>query len=173
VTVARRFGLDYAEAAVRLESFVLPPMRNEVIQVAGVTIINDAYNANPQSATAAIETLEQMPCAGRRILVFGEMRELGSQSAEMHRRIARRLRDSSVQRVILVGPATGPMQEVLADDGLFGPSVESCPDVPACLERLAATVHPGDVVLLKASRAVALDRLVEPLRERLTGAPVN
>lgn len=173
VTVARRFGLDYAEAAVRLESFVLPPMRNELIQIAGATLINDAYNANPQSATAAIETLEQMPCTGRRIAVFGEMRELGSQSAELHRRVAQRLRDSSIQHVILVGEGTGPMQEALSSNGLFGPSVESCPDVPSCLDRLAATVRPGDVVLLKASRAVALDRLIEPLRERLAAAPVN
>ncbi len=173
VTIARRFGFDYGEAAVRLESFVAPPMRNEVLEVGGVTIVNDAYNANPQSAAAAIETLEQMPCRGRRIAVFGEMRELGQHSAELHRKVARRLREGNVQRVILVGEATGPMYEALAGGELFGPSVEHCPDVNACLERLAGSVQPGDVVLLKASRAVELDRLVEPLRERLHAASVS
>lgn len=172
VTIARRLGFDYGEAAVRLESFVPPPMRNEVVEIAGVTIVNDAYNANPQSAAAAIDVLEQMPCKGRRIAVFGEMRELGCQSADLHRRIGGRLRDSSVNRVLLVGSGTEVMYEALACGGLFGPQVERCADVDDCLERLAGSVQAGDVLLLKASRAVELDRLVEPLRERVAARPV-
>jgi UDP-N-acetylmuramoyl-tripeptide--D-alanyl-D-alanine ligase len=171
VTIARRFGLDYEEAAERLTSFVLPPMRNEVVETSGVTIVNDAYNANPQSAVAAIETLEQMPCKGQRIAVFGEMRELGEHSAELHRKVAQRLRDGNVQRVILVGEATGPMFEALSEGAdLFGPSVERSPTVEDCLQKLATGVRAGDVVLLKASRAVELDRLMEPLKERLGAA---
>ncbi|HPM23834.1 MAG TPA: UDP-N-acetylmuramoyl-tripeptide--D-alanyl-D-alanine ligase [Phycisphaerae bacterium] len=169
VTIARRLGFDYAEAAVRLESFVAPPMRTEILEVAGVTLINDAYNANPQSAAAAIEVLQQMPCRGQRVAVFGEMRELGSRSADLHRRVAERLRESSVNRVLLVGAATGVMYDALSSGGLFGPRVERCSDVQDCVERLAGSVSAGDVVLLKASRAVELDRLVEPLRERLRG----
>jgi UDP-N-acetylmuramoyl-tripeptide--D-alanyl-D-alanine ligase len=170
VTLARRLGFDYGEAAVRLESFVAPPMRNEVVETAGVTIVNDAYNANPQSAAAAVDVLEQMPCKGQRVVVFGEMRELGAKSAELHRRVAQRLRDSSVNRVVLVGGATEVMFEALTCGGLFGPNVERCTDVDDCLERLAGSLQAGDVVLLKASRAVELDRLVEPLRERLAGS---
>jgi UDP-N-acetylmuramoyl-tripeptide--D-alanyl-D-alanine ligase len=172
VTIARRLGLDYDEAAVRLESFVLPPMRTEVVEVDGVTIVNDAYNANPQSAAAAIDTLEQMPCRGRRIAVFGEMRELGRHSVELHRKVAGRLRaGNTIAHVLLVGDATGPMYEALTDGGLFGPTVERCGTVEDCLERLAGSVRPGDVVLLKASRAVELDRLVEPLKARLSALP--
>jgi UDP-N-acetylmuramoyl-tripeptide--D-alanyl-D-alanine ligase len=167
VTIARRLGFDYGEAAVRLESFVLPPMRNEIVEIHGVTIINDAYNANPQSAAAAIRTLQDMPCRGRRMAIFGEMRELGSQGPELHRRVAGQLRESGVQRVLLVGEATQVMYDALAGGGLFGPAVERCGDVNTALERLATDLRPGDVVLLKASRAVGLERLVEPLRARL------
>ncbi|MEW6250274.1 MAG: UDP-N-acetylmuramoyl-tripeptide--D-alanyl-D-alanine ligase, partial [Planctomycetota bacterium] len=196
VTIARRLGFDYAEAAVRLEPFLLPPMRDELLEVGGVTIINDAYNANPQSAAAALDTLGQVPCRGRRIVVFGEMRELGQHSAELHRRIADRLRESGVHRVLLVGsedgsgapggapdaaedagyggpalrgaerPAIAVMYDALAGGGLFGPTVECCGSVSACLDRLT-DLRAGDVVLVKASRAVGLDRLVEPLRRRL------
>ena len=173
VTIARRLGFDYPEAAVRLESFVAPPMRTEVMEAAGVTIVNDAYNANPQSAAAAIDVLEQMPCRGQRIAVFGEMRELGAASAELHRKVAERLRRGPIKRVILVGDGTGPMYEALSGGDLFGPSVERCQRVDECLERLAGSVRAGDVVLLKASRAVELDRLVEPLRERLRAIPVT
>jgi UDP-N-acetylmuramoyl-tripeptide--D-alanyl-D-alanine ligase len=167
VTIARRLGFDYGEAAVRLETFVAPPMRNELLELGGVTVINDAYNANPQSAAAAIEVLKQMPCRGRRVAVFGEMRELGTQSRDWHRRVAEWLRDSGVDRVLLVGEAVSEMQAVLTRGGLFGPAVERCETVEACESRLAASLQPGDVVLLKASRAVELDRLVEPLRAAL------
>ena len=57
--------------------------------------------------------------------------------------------------------------QALSDGSLFGPRVERCPDVPTCLEHLAGCAGPGDVILLKASRAVELERVVEPLRERL------
>jgi UDP-N-acetylmuramoyl-tripeptide--D-alanyl-D-alanine ligase len=167
VTIARRLGFDYPEAAVRLESFVPPPMRNEVLEVGGVTVINDAYNANPRSAAAAIDVLQQMPCRGRRIAVFGEMRELGSQSDKLHRQVAERLRESGVDHVILIGPVAGAMRDAMAGGGLFGPAVERCQSADECLERLSDSLQAGDVVLLKASRAVELDRLVEPLRERL------
>jgi len=149
---------------------VLPPMRNEIVEVGGITIVNDAYNANPSSALAAIDTLEQLPCRGRRILVFGEMRELGRQSAALHRRVAERIRSAGLHRVVLVGSATDPMYELLGDGALFGPSVERVADVDECTARLAEGVQPGDVVLLKASRAVALDRVVAPLKERLAAA---
>jgi UDP-N-acetylmuramoyl-tripeptide--D-alanyl-D-alanine ligase len=169
VTVARRFGLDYDEAAVRLESFVLPPMRNEVLEIGGVIIVNDAYNANPQSAAAAIDVLEQMPCNGRRIAVLGEMRELGPQSEALHRKVGQRLRESGIQRVMLIGAATDAMEAALTSSGLFGPAVERCMSIEECQQRLIESVEPGDVVLLKASRAVALERLVAPLRARLEG----
>jgi len=167
VTIARRLGFDFAEAAVRLESFVPPPMRNEIIELAGVTLINDAYNANPRSATAAIEVLRQMPCRGQRVAVLGEMRELGPRSAELHRRLAARLVEGGVGRVLLVGEVAGVMHDALTGGGLFGPAVERTENVDDCLERLATSLEAGDVVLLKASRAVELDNLVEPLRERL------
>jgi UDP-N-acetylmuramoyl-tripeptide--D-alanyl-D-alanine ligase len=173
VTIARRMGLDYGEAAVRLESFVAPPMRNEILEFGGITVVNDAYNANPQSAAAAIEVLKQMPCRGRRVAVFGEMRELGAHSAELHRKVAEQLRVSGVDCVVLIGPAAGVMHAVLTQGGLFGPTVERCETVDECTERLAASVRPGDVVLLKASRAVALESLIEPLRERLTAAAMS
>ncbi len=167
VTVARRLGYDYAEAAVRLESFVLPPMRNEVSEAGGVTIINDTYNANPQSAAAAIDVLMQMPCRGQRVAVFGEMRELGAQAVDLHRKVARKLRESGIQQVLLVGEAAGMMYDALSGGTLFGPKVERCGSVDECGARLMELLRPGDTVLLKASRAVELDRLVGPLTERL------
>jgi UDP-N-acetylmuramoyl-tripeptide--D-alanyl-D-alanine ligase len=167
VAVARRIGLEHAELAARLESFVAPPMRNELLEVGGVTIINDAYNANPRSAVAAFESLAAMPARGRRIVVFGEMRELGPRSAELHREVAERLAETRVDHVFLVGPAGAWMRAALGEATLFRPAVECCDDVERCGERLAELLRGGDVVLLKGSRAVGLERLIEPLRRKI------
>lgn len=167
IAVARRLGIEHDEIAARLESFVPPPMRAERMTLGPVTLINDAYNANPHSALAAIEILESLETPGRRVLVFGEMRELGARAEEMHRRIAERLRSSRIDCVVLVGAAGEWMYDVLAQDGLFGRAVERCASPEEAAERLGGLLSPGDAVLLKASRAVGLERMVEPLRARL------
>ena len=167
ITIARRWGLEHEEIAERLASFSSLPMRSEVMRVGGVTLINDAYNANPDSAVAAIESLEMMPTTGRRVVVFGEMRELGERTAELHLRIAQKLAESNVNNVLLVGAAGEMMGGVLKKDTLFGPNVVCCETVDDCLPALQTLVREGDVVLLKASRAIALDRLVEPLGRAL------
>ena len=171
ITIARRWGFEHEQIAERLESFVALPMRTEVLEFGGVSVINDAYNANPESAIAAIDALEAMPAAGRRVVVFGEMRERGERSSELHRRVAERLREGDVNHVLLVGPAGEMMADVLRrEESLFGPQVDCCETVDACGERLLGMLRDGDVVLLKASRAVELDRLVGPLRMALGGA---
>jgi UDP-N-acetylmuramoyl-tripeptide--D-alanyl-D-alanine ligase len=169
IAIARRWGLEHDEIAQRLEAFVALPMRTEILEFGGISVVNDAYNANPESAIAALEALEAMPAAGRRIVVFGEMRELGEQSSALHRRVAERLRESNVQHVLLVGAAGEMMAEAFRRETLFGPQVDYCATVEACAEKLAGIVREGDVVLLKASRAVELDRLVEPLRAAICG----
>jgi UDP-N-acetylmuramoyl-tripeptide--D-alanyl-D-alanine ligase len=169
VAIALRCGFDHQEIAQRLESFAALPMRTEVIRIGGIALVNDAYNANPESTIAAIETLEALPAAGRRIVVFGEMRELGARSAELHRRVGQRLRNSSVNRVLLVGAVRELMDDTLRSETLFGPQVDCCETVDDCREKLLHELRDGDVVLLKASRAVELDRLVEPLRAALDG----
>ncbi len=173
ITLARRLGLEHAEIAARLESFTLPPMRNEMVQCGGVTVLNDAYNANPGSAAAAFETLASLACRGRRIVVFGEMRELGAAAPAMHRQMAERLVAARFDRVYLIGRAAELMGEVFEQGGLFGPRVECFPDVETCRDRLLAELRDGDVVLLKASRAVGLERLVAPLQKHLAAALVS
>lgn len=170
--VALRLGIPHEQVAERLASFTPPPMRGEVVALGPVTLVNDAYNANPHSALAAIELLESMPAAGRRVFVFGQMCELGRHSDDLHRRVASRLRTSSIDHVVLVGPPADVMYDVLHAEGLFGPTVERCAGVEDAGRLLGDILREGDVVLLKASRAVGLDRVVEPVRRRLPAATV-
>lgn len=168
IAVARRLGFAPEEIAEQLASFVPPPMRGEVLRLGDVRLINDAYNANPHSALAALEMLHALAAGGRRIVVFGEMRELGDHAAALHRRVAERLREERVDHILLVGRAVEFMHDALRGGGLFHPTVECCESPEECGQRLAALVRPGDVILLKASRAVGLERAVEPLRRRLS-----
>ena len=170
VVVARRFGLEHEQIAARLETFVLPPMRNEITRVGGITIINDAYNSNPQSAGAALDVLNSLPARGRRVVVFGEMRELGEQSAPLHDTVARRLAQSDIDRVVLVGAAGELMYDAIVESGMPTLCVERCATVEKCGEYLSGELRDGDVVLLKASRTVELERLLDPIRKRFESA---
>lgn len=170
IAVALRLGMQHEQIAERLATFEGPPMRHELLRVGEVTILNDAYNANPASAIAAIETLLSYPARGRRIVVFGEMRELGEQSPRQHARIAERLRHAQFDRVILVGPAADLMARSLLEPGLFATQVCCVHDVRECAAALQSDLRPGDVLLLKASRAVGLERVIDPLRKSLETA---
>ena len=141
-------------------------MRNEIDRIGGITIINDAYNSNPQSAVAALDVLQSLPARGRRVVVFGEMRELGEQSAQLHETIAMRLADNDIDRVVLVGAAGELMYDAIVENGMPTLCVQRCATVAKCGEYLSDELRDGDVVLLKASRVVALERLLDPIRKR-------
>ncbi|MBN2447792.1 MAG: hypothetical protein JXO22_13760, partial [Phycisphaerae bacterium] len=170
IAIARRLGFEHEEIAERLSGLTPPPMRCEIVVDGELTVLNDSYNANPQSVLAALEMLLTQPCGGRRVAIIGEMRELGAAALRLHRVIAERLRDSSLDEIGLVGPAAELMSDVLRDDRPFGPNIERYASVADVAERLPGRLRPGDVVLLKGSRAVGLERLVEPVlrRGRLT-----
>lgn len=171
IAVARRLGVPDAEIAERLETFPPPPMRTQLLHLGGVTLINDAYNANPRSAAAALELLADYPCAGRRVVVLGAMRELGEQTVARHHELARRVAAAPVELVVLVGDAAAWMYDVIA--AARGDSAETlvCVSTPVdAAAALAARLREGDVVLLKASRSVALETLLEPLKAKLAPA---
>lgn len=145
-------------------------MRGQWRRVGGVTLINDAYNANPASAAAAVATLAALDVPGRRILVFGEMRELGASSEALHRRVAQRIGESRIDIILLVGRAAEWMQGAAALEARPGRGVEACASVEDAGRRLDEIVGEGDAVLVKASRAVGLERALEPLLRRLETA---
>ncbi|MGE0480713.1 MAG: UDP-N-acetylmuramoyl-tripeptide--D-alanyl-D-alanine ligase [Phycisphaerae bacterium] len=172
IAIAERMGVSRAEIAARFATFVPPPMRTEVLHAGGVTLINDAYNANPASVAAALAMLADYPCRGRRVLVLGAMRELGDQTVALHDELARQVAAAPVELVVLVGDAVPWMYDRIAGARVDG--AEALVGVSTPVEAaavLAARLCEGDVVLLKASRSVALEALVEPLKAKLTPAP--
>ncbi|MGI8433412.1 MAG: UDP-N-acetylmuramoyl-tripeptide--D-alanyl-D-alanine ligase [Nocardioidaceae bacterium] len=138
----------------------------------GVTVVNDAYNANPASMGAALETLAQIGHRRDRVLrtiaVLGEMRELGDISSTEHGAIGRLAARLGVDKLVVVGAAARPIHLAAGlEDAWKGESV-CVPDPAAAVALLRATVRSGDVVLVKASRAAGLEIVAEAL---LAGVP--
>jgi UDP-N-acetylmuramoyl-tripeptide--D-alanyl-D-alanine ligase len=130
----------------------------------GVLIINDAYNANPESMRAALETLATVAASrsergGRSFAVLGEMAELGADAPTEHELIGRRSAQLGISHVIAVGEAARPIERGAALEGSGAGDARWVPDVEAAVELLRSDLRPGDAVLVKASRAASLERV--------------
>jgi len=164
---AREVGVAPREAAGALRETEWPPMRMEIREIGGVTYVVDTYNASPDSTSAALRAMAELPIRGRRIAVLGEMRELGDFEESGHRMVGRALCESDPDLVYLTGGPTSFIADEAFRAGFTEERVTSSPeldleDVRAFLKR---TVRPGDVVLIKASRALGLEQaLEEPVR---------
>jgi UDP-N-acetylmuramoyl-tripeptide--D-alanyl-D-alanine ligase len=134
--------------------------RMEVRETAdGVTVINDAYNANPDSMRAALKTLVAAGQGRRTWAVLGEMAELGDATTEAHDEIGRLCVRLDVSRLVVVGPLAKGIHHGAALEGSWGNEATYVDDTDAAIALLRTEVRPGDVVLVKASRAAGLERV--------------
>lgn len=130
---------------------------------AGFTVVNDAYNANPESMRAALKTLAAMAAGRRTWAVLGEMRELGDETVAEHDAIGRLAVRLDISRLVCVGEGTRVMHLGASNEGSWGEESIHVPDVDAAIALLAEQVRPDDVVLVKASRSIGLERVAEAL----------
>ena len=151
-------GLTLDEISLGLEQGWAAPHRAQLVRAGGVTIVDDSYNASPASVVAALELLAGLP--GRRIAVLGEMLELGEGHEEGHRRVGEAAA-ATVDRLIVIGDGAAQIAAGARDAGLA--QVTSVADRGRALEAILADHQPGDVVLVKASRGIELDLLVDDL----------
>jgi UDP-N-acetylmuramoyl-tripeptide--D-alanyl-D-alanine ligase len=165
VAAAVALDLDFLAAAESLHGVRLDSRwRMEVSETAdGVTVINDAYNANPQSMAAGLRALASMGRGRRTWAVLGEMRELGPAAAAEHDAIGRLCVRLNISHLIAVGPAARPIHMGAAHEGSWGDESMAVADVDEAIAVLRRELQPGDVVLVKASRAVGLERVAQAL----------
>ncbi len=160
LAVGAELGLNPDELRRGLLACPPPKMRLQVWEARGVRVLDDAYNANADSTLAALQTLADLPCAGRRLAVLGDMAELGAHSAAAHAEVGRRAAELGIQ-IIAVGRLAGLTARAARDAG--AQAVEEFSDVLAAGRALKSAARAGDVVLLKASRATGLERVGELL----------
>lgn len=161
-------GADPAQAAASLKGVRLASgQRMEALRAGGVLVIDDAYNANPDSMRLALKTLAHLGRGHRTIAVLGEMLELGDQSVRLHDEIGRLAVRLNIGQLIVVGRGAAPIHQGASLEGSFGGESMQVADVEEALAVLERILAPGDVVLLKSSRDAGLRRLARPLAAHL------
>jgi UDP-N-acetylmuramoyl-tripeptide--D-alanyl-D-alanine ligase len=167
ITVGLERGVSLPEAVAALSDLKPADKRGEVVRVGNITIINDCYNSNPKALEAMVDALANMP-AKRRIVVAGEMLELGPQAKQMHGDSGRHMVEKKIDRVLGV---RGLAQHIVDAAREAGARAEFVPGPEQAGEWLARELREGDVVLLKASRGVKLERALEVWKQATRETP--
>ncbi|MEU1088470.1 UDP-N-acetylmuramoyl-tripeptide--D-alanyl-D-alanine ligase [Streptomyces sp. NPDC005576] len=174
--VAHELGMPVHEIAeVLSEAGTLSRWRMEVTERPdGVTFVNDAYNANPESMRAALRALAAMGRGRRTWAVLGEMAELGDESLSEHDAVGRLAVRLNVSKLVAVGGREASWLQLGAyNEGSWGEESVHVSDAQAAVDLLRSELRPGDVVLVKASRSVGLEKVVQALLENSTEGEVT
>jgi len=165
IALAAELGLSREELDQGLQCCRPASMRMEMQTLGGVRIINDAYNSNPDSLLAALETMGLFPTGGKRIAVLGDMAELGQASEFAHVEVGRLAARHGMDGLVAVGQWANKMVRAAQEEGLA--NVAAFDDINVAGQALAVKLSPGDLVLIKGSRAARMERIIEPLREAM------
>lgn len=167
VAVGRAFGLRDVEISRGLCEFEAPPMRCQITKVGDTTIIDDSYNASPLAMRAALELLRDFSAPGRRIVVCGDMRELGPAAGSLHRSLGDQVVTLCGADLLLAcGEHSRDVVDGARSAGMSVARTWATPNIDELFDKCQRLVQPGDVILVKGSRAMAMQRLVEHLQRR-------
>ena len=163
IATAVAAGASVEEAASGMRTLEAGPGRGRIHRLGqGISVVDDVYNSNPAAVAAVLRTLAGTKPAGRRVLVFGDMLELGSEEAAFHREVGRLAADAGVDLIVGVGPRARSAVEEAARCGVHGTAHE--PDAASAARGMAARLRPGDFVVVKGSRGVRLETVVAALQ---------
>jgi UDP-N-acetylmuramoyl-tripeptide--D-alanyl-D-alanine ligase len=169
VAVALHFGLTPGEIARGVLELSPAPHRGEVLTLAnGIRVFDDCYNSSPGALAGSLEIVAATAAHGRKIAVLGEMLELGPQSEDLHRELGRRAAQAGLAALVTVGGAPArALGEAAQAAGLAPGAVVHAADSEDAAGRVRALLGAGDLVLVKGSRGIGLERVVERLKAEL------
>jgi UDP-N-acetylmuramoyl-tripeptide--D-alanyl-D-alanine ligase len=163
IAIARRLGVAEEAVVAGLATATGPEMRLQRIEAGGVTVINDAYNANPNSMRAALETLAALKPTSRRIAILGDMLELGESTEDYHREIGELAGTCGLGVLACVGEQA---EQIARAAGMSADCVMRYPDAQAAAVDVPKWLNEGDVVLLKGSRGIHLELVAKAIEQR-------
>ncbi|GFP22939.1 UDP-N-acetylmuramoyl-tripeptide--D-alanyl-D-alanine ligase [Candidatus Hakubella thermalkaliphila] len=159
--LADELGVSMEEIKGGLQGAQLSDMRMEMVRVDGIRIINDAYNANPMSMKAALKTLSHMGKRARTIALLGDMLELGEKTVYYHREIGREVVEQKIDFLIAMGELSKYIYEAALEAGLEQKRALLVDSLEDAAKEIKKILSSGDVLLIKASRAIGLERVLE------------
>lgn len=166
---AHAFGVDASTIARGLEAFRPPAMRSRVLNIFGITVIDDSYNANPRSMDAALAALDELAGQGRRVAVLGDMFELGRETKAAHRRLGRHAAKIRLDRLILLGEQAEHIADGAREEKMPGAAISIFDEQTDIVNDLRAWAQRGDVILVKGSRGMRMERVVRGLKGEAIG----
>ena len=163
IAVGRKMGLREDEIIDNLSRAVGPEMRLQLRKVDGISILNDAYNANPNSMKAALETVVALPTSGRRVAVLGDMLELGPSSERYHRELGEFAAGLRLDLLVCVGPGGATIADAAVAAGQPAARTARYRDSGTLAADIRHVIQSGDFVLLKASRGMRLEAVANAI----------
>jgi UDP-N-acetylmuramoyl-tripeptide--D-alanyl-D-alanine ligase len=163
IACAWDFGVSIDDIRDALKEFKVPNMRMEVKRFGDIKIINDTYNANPQSMKQAIEALRDMVTDGRKVLVAGDMLELGTFSGRFHHLVGKQAAESGIDLIVAVGKLAEHISEGAKEAGMSKKKIKLCAVTKEACEKMAGLIKKGDTILVKGSRAMKMEGIVNEL----------
>ncbi len=160
ITVARRMGFDMEEIRDAIRDFKMPEMRLNVLEIEGVTFINDCYNANPVSVLSALDVLDNFDVEGKKIFCFGQMFELGRDAERFHCDVAVQIGKSGTDVLIAVGEFGPQIKREAIKSGFKEENCFVAESSDRAGEILREIARRGDVVLIKGSRAMKMEKIL-------------
>ena len=165
--VALEMGISRSQIAETARRIKPPAHRGDVLRLSkGITVIDDSYNANPTATHKALELLAAAR-ATRRVAVLGEMLELGERSIELHERVGRAAPGRADVLIAVGGGPAAALARAARDAGMAVDRVSHFPTIEAATEPVLGLLRAGDLVLVKGSRGVHTDRIVDRLKAEL------
>ncbi len=158
------FSIDIRTIRERLAVFDAPDMRLKEIRLKNWTVFDDSYNSNPQSLKQAIDVLCRQEARGRRILIMGDMLELGRQSSDFHAYFGRYVARKPVDILVTMGDQARHTAETARHSGMTTEAVHHFMGCPEVLDFLKGTLRQGDVLLIKGSRSMRMEQIVHYLK---------
>ena len=169
VALGLHFGIGLDEIIASLRHLRQNPMRGQILSFQdGTTVIDDSYNSNPRALKLMIETLRGLPCSGRRILVAGEMLELGREAGSLHYECGAWASRCGVDIVVAVRGTAREIVRGALESGMSAGSAYFFNEVDPATDFVVRAVKPGDMILVKGSRGTQLDRMVRALKAAWT-----
>jgi UDP-N-acetylmuramoyl-tripeptide--D-alanyl-D-alanine ligase len=173
IAICNAVGISMKDICDKFIDFKLPPMRMEKQVYGDIVVINDGYNSNPSSMSAALEEFSQLTTTGRKILVCGDMLEMGNYTESLHREIGAKVAKADIDVLWTVGPFSRFVAEEAIANGMPEERIRSCETSEEVSSFVASQLKKDDTVLIKGSRGMKLENVVFQIESRFSKKKEN